>query len=64
MVNHQESSARTPTSPRSLTEIQPASLAPSVMRCSLVYGVAGLGGVAMGGALADRAPRAAMLARS
>ena len=28
----------------------------------LVYGVAGIGGVAMGGALADRVPRAAMLA--
>jgi DHA1 family inner membrane transport protein len=34
----------------------------SVSALLLVYGVAGLGGVAMGGVLADRAPRAAMLA--
>ncbi|HEY7271148.1 MAG TPA: MFS transporter [Actinoplanes sp.] len=33
----------------------------SVSALLLVYGVAGLGGVAMGGTLADRAPRAAML---
>ncbi|GIF21032.1 DHA1 family inner membrane transport protein [Actinoplanes tereljensis] len=34
----------------------------SVSLLLLVYGLAGLGGVAAGGALADRAPRAAMLA--
>jgi predicted MFS family arabinose efflux permease len=44
-----------------LTQI--SGFAPSsVSALLLVYGVAGLGGVAMGGVLADRAPRAAMLA--
>jgi DHA1 family inner membrane transport protein len=44
-----------------LTEISGFS-ARSISALLLVYGVAGLGGVAMSGALADRAPRAATLA--
>ncbi|GIM97444.1 MFS transporter [Paractinoplanes toevensis] len=44
-----------------LTEV--SGFAPAtVSALLLVYGLAGLGGVAAGGALADRAPRAAMLA--